>query len=1300
MKKLLFTLTGLAAMTQAAYADTFIRHNLAGYFPERDKAAVVMSDINLKGKPWTVSDAGVVVLRGTFGDSTTGKSKFTALAYNYEVDFSAIKNVGDYTINVPGAAVADVSVKDNPYGNIANEMLRVLRVARSGTDDTLDHAKSHMLDAQAPYYRIDGPVENGKWAIDPTGKKADMLGGWYDAGDYIKFTLTIAQTANVLMEAYQANPTIFVKTYSKSQYVDILDEIKFGLDYLMKTMPDSETDEFIIQLSTGKDHVGLPHWRLPENDLRDGEREALSALSPSHMAVTAAALAYGAKTFKPFDPALAATYEAKAIAIYNRSLQADVLPRNAFERDDKNDFYLDEDIYNERILAAARLFELTGDAAYKTEALEFAALHDGGSGLDYYFSETNSILMAYKPLAKYDTVTRHKSNMELDFHLSYANQEGNIWSTAQIPDWGNLANMLYVAGTAAEEIVNVGDTYYSEMAFNNLDYMLGRNPWGISFVNSTGLSKTPAEFHSQIYRLQPDKVPLGLMGNGPSKVKYVAADPDIVVPPNAWEKQFNTSYMVDIKDDAGTVIGQEDHGINYYDNWTNYTGTEPTIFGQATGIYAIAALARLEKEGAKVVPVDGPRPPLKSPPGGLKPEQVPMFVTISSDDNRNPAGVKWLSQLINSKTNPAGATGKNNPFTLDGKPAKMTFLHTGAYVGTVGAEWKAAFDAGNEAGNHTQSHNEGVDGTQLPYATWLSEIVTSNGNIVSTGIPRDQIYGFRAPRLQYNDPLMSVLQAEGFLYDTSIEDGNAGGRDGTNFPWPYTLHDGAPGATTRAIWDKKGLLNIGSYPGLWEIPLSPFIVPPDHKDGLPINLRAKVKAAITEWDWSEEAGKITGFDYNLTATSTSTAGLTDPDEIFAILKHTLDLRLQGNKAPLTIGVHSNYYGTPTAPMAIAVKRFVEYALTHPDVRLATHKQVIDWVQNPRALDDIPHVIDAKVTPHVVTGQCTDPAWDASTLYEASDKVTYQNKTWTSGWQNSNNVPGVAQWGPWGQDGVTCNGSQTFYYGKILPKSGAIPVDENGSVNFTFEADQGKKLLEVKVNGVVVNPLPVNGVPFNNVTGDHTLVATFGDDSAIYTVTAASTGNGTVAPTTAQVTSGGSELFTFVPADTYVVDKVTRDGLAVQHTGNTYNADNVTANTAISVSFKKVTVETFTITATAGTNGSISPAGPTTVNAGGSQLYTFTPSVEYQLDKVTVNGQVVTVTGNQHLVDGVTANTTINASFKKEVIGTCAEPWNSATQYPKGETVSYNNFNYTNKWYSQGENPDSNWGPWVKGDNPC
>jgi hypothetical protein len=77
-----------------------------------------------------------------------------------------------------------------------------------------------------------------------------------------------------------------------------------------------------------------------------------------------------------------------------------------------------------------------------------------------------------------------------------------------------------------------------------------------------------------------------------------------------------------------------------------------------------------------------------------------------------------------------------------------------------------------------------------------------------------------------------------------------------------------------------------------------------------------------------------------------------------------------------------------------------------------------------------------------------------------------------------------------------------------------------------------------------------------------------------------------------------------------------------------------------------TKKTYTITATAGTGGSISPSGNVKVDYGADKTFTITPNTGYQVLDVKVNnvskGAITTYT-----FTNVTANHTISATFKKK-----------------------------------------------------
>ncbi|MDI6804735.1 MAG: T9SS type A sorting domain-containing protein [Bacteroidota bacterium] len=119
----------------------------------------------------------------------------------------------------------------------------------------------------------------------------------------------------------------------------------------------------------------------------------------------------------------------------------------------------------------------------------------------------------------------------------------------------------------------------------------------------------------------------------------------------------------------------------------------------------------------------------------------------------------------------------------------------------------------------------------------------------------------------------------------------------------------------------------------------------------------------------------------------------------------------------------------------------------------------------------------------------------------------------------------------------------------------------------------------------------------------------------YTITATAGPNGSINPSgVLNLNYGDSLRFTITPATGYRIDSVLVDGVN-QGTMSSYLFLNVVANQTINVKFA---IQQFTITSTAGANGSISPSGVINVNYGDSLLFTITPTAGYRIDSVKVN----------------------------------------------------------------------------------
>jgi len=201
---------------------------------------------------------------------------------------------------------------------------------------------------------------------------------------------------------------------------------------------------------------------------------------------------------------------------------------------------------------------------------------------------------------------------------------------------------------------------------------------------------------------------------------------------------------------------------------------------------------------------------------------------------------------------------------------------------------------------------------------------------------------------------------------------------------------------------------------------------------------------------------------------------------------------------------------------------------------------------------------------------------------------------------------------------------------------------------------------VTVDGATV-PNPASSYTFNNVTANHSINVTF--KKKTYTLTPSAGTGGTITPSTVvTVNHGGNQTFTFNPATGYEVDQVKVDGSSVSFTGNQYQFTNVTANHSINVTFK---LKSYTLTPSAGTGGTITPSTVVTVNHGGSQTFTFNPATGYEVDQVKVDGSSVSFTGNQYQFTNVTANHSINVTFKLKSYTITATAGTGGTISPSG-----------------------------------
>jgi endoglucanase len=341
---LLITLSSSVAKA----ADDDIRLSTIGYLPDFPKLASVLGTAGSSFALKRASD-DVTVLAGDLSaavtDPDTNQSVRTA-------DFSAATEAGDYYLEV-----ADVGRSLTfPIGHdvVAKQLLTAMLGYygwRSGTAVEFDYAGQ--IFRQGPGHTQDGLLDY----VGQPGIIRDGSHGWYDAGDYGKYTVNGSFTLGMLLQAWESfTPRLQNMALSIPEqgggFPDFLDELKWQFDWLF-TMQYSDTDGRVSHKLTS---LGFPGFIMPEADTGS------TYYSPYGSAATAdfvAAMAFGSRVYRPYDTALADRMLAAAnlsfqwLQANTANVAADIsaFTTGAYQTQDRDD----------RIWAAAEMWETTGD---------------------------------------------------------------------------------------------------------------------------------------------------------------------------------------------------------------------------------------------------------------------------------------------------------------------------------------------------------------------------------------------------------------------------------------------------------------------------------------------------------------------------------------------------------------------------------------------------------------------------------------------------------------------------------------------------------------------------------------------------------------------------------------------------------------------------------------------------------------------------------------------------------------------------------------------------------------------------
>jgi len=587
---------------------TFIRLNQVGY--ESGPVHIyLMSGTAQAGSTFEVRKSnGETVFSGAVGNSGAKWGKYKV----YPLDFT-ILTAGSYTLNVsgphPASSTFSVDGPEQLYGSPLNNALRFFQDQRDGSDyipSALRTAPAHLNDQRGNVYKPPefGWFERIKGDLMATGSVVDASGGWWDAGDSLKFVHTASYTEALMLVGVRDFPRQMGGDSSKSSFVK---EAKFGLDWLQRMWNnDSATLYYQVGIGSGNSSFEDDHsiWRLPQDDDAFGGTQpkyryirnrpvliaapAGSRISPNLAGRLAADLALCFTVYRKTDPAYANRCLLEGEHVYDL---ADTSPQSQLLTASPHDFYGEAEWRDDMELGATELYLATRDPTlpeglphrdpnfYLKQATDWASAYIHGekgtgeilgaadvSGLAH-FELYRAITLAGNATGLAVTSADLLADMKktLDNAVSVAGRDpfgfGAPWGAGDTPTHGAALSVM-----ASEYDYLTHSKTYDAYSRQWMDNILGANAWGTSFIVGDGTT-FPRCIHHQVANLlgsgnPPTPILAGAVVEGPIEKADSGAPRGVKACPQSEEDSFSQF---------------NGNGAVYKDNVEFYSTAEPAI---------------------------------------------------------------------------------------------------------------------------------------------------------------------------------------------------------------------------------------------------------------------------------------------------------------------------------------------------------------------------------------------------------------------------------------------------------------------------------------------------------------------------------------------------------------------------------------------------------------------------------------------------------------------------------------------------------------------------------------------------
>ncbi|KYR00651.1 putative glycoside hydrolase [Tieghemostelium lacteum] len=397
---------------------------------------------------------------------------------------SLIKNY-IFGVVIASLVIAATAQQQHDYCDVLKKSLMFYKAQRAG----------RLPDNDIPWRGNSALNDSSSGAPRDKNGDGNLSGGYYDAGDHVKFALPMAYTITMLAWAYNNN---VVKVEQCNLTKLFLEDIKWGSDWLIA----AHVSEFEFAAQVGNGQADHAYWGPPENMTMDRPTDMISADKPgTEVACEAsAALAATSMAFAQKDPEYSATClnHSKQLHVFGdkyRGVYSDVVT-------DAVTFYKSWSGYKDEIVwSSVWLYMATNDTQYLTKAqsdystFAIGALAQKNSH-DWDLKAPGIALL----LANLTGNQSYKADIES--YLKWWMPGGGCPVTpgglSWIRQWGPCR---YAATTAFLATVYGGDSYV-KWAQSQVNYILGDNPLNMSYVIGVG-SKFPLNPHHRASHHSP-----------------------------------------------------------------------------------------------------------------------------------------------------------------------------------------------------------------------------------------------------------------------------------------------------------------------------------------------------------------------------------------------------------------------------------------------------------------------------------------------------------------------------------------------------------------------------------------------------------------------------------------------------------------------------------------------------------------------------------------------------------------------------------------------------------------------------